>query len=151
VLAAVPGGDSVFATATRTASGAPARLLYPAGRILHVVWDANEDALEEPPLATEPANGVRPRGVARLPRIEAAEARAPPPWRQAPEARVGCWALYDHVPAERYGRLLLSRRMLLDHFLPTIGDQLLGVMAQLGVPPPDLPLEWDGGATETAT
>jgi hypothetical protein len=174
-----PLGTSASASA---APAAPAvRLLFPAGRIMHVVWDANDDddddersataddtsasasaasaaasatsvsasAFPSPPssFASDGARGPgltsasqRRTAVARLPRIEAAEARAPPPWRAPASVRRGRWALYDGVPPERYGRLLLSRRMLLDHFMPTISEHLSGLMCQLGVPAPPSPL-----------
>lgn len=41
--------------------------------------------------------------------------------------------MYDHVPHSRYGKLLLSKRMVLDHYIPTQADALWGVMAELGV------------------
>jgi len=147
--ASEPAAATPRAGGLQRASAAPApRLLFPAGRILHAVWDANDDdedgaetadaGTAAPSASDEPLIG---RGVERLPRIEAAEARAKPPWRAPPGVRRGRWALYDGVPAARYGRLLLSRRMLLDHFMPTLSDHLLGTMATLGAPaPPDSPV-----------
>ena len=42
----------------------------------------------------------------------------------------GRWVMYDSAPRERYGRLLLSKRMILDHLIPTYADALWGVMAE---------------------
>ena len=159
--ASEPAAATPRAGGLQRASAAPApRLLFPAGRILHAVWDANDDDADDIDTNADASAGTAApsdgdplvgRGVERLPRIEAAEARAKPPWRAPVGVRRGRWALYDGVPAARYGRLLLSRRMLLDHFMPTLSDHLLGAMATLGAPaPPDSPVAAAAAAAAAA-